>query len=51
MFVKKLMLCCIGIPFLFSLKHTLDRASITGIAFFGLYLTWMTNFRHFRMNC
>ena len=34
----------------FSVKHTLDRASATGIVFLGLYLTWMSSFRHFSMN-
>ena len=48
--IMKLMLCCCGVLFLFSVKHTLDRASATGIVFLGLYLTWMSNFRHFSMN-
>ena len=41
---------CCGVPFLFSVKHTLDRASATGIVFLGLYLTWMSNIGHFNMN-
>ena len=48
--IMKLMLCHCGIPFLFSVKHTLDRASATGVVFLGLYLTWMSNTRHFSMN-
>ena len=41
---------CCGVPFLFSVKHTLNRASATRIVFLGLYLTWMSNFRYFSMN-
>ena len=48
--IMKLMLCHCGISFLFSVKHTLDRASATGVVFLGLYFTWMSNTRHFSMN-